>query len=338
MHNKEQSMSMNMNAVLEMIDSESDAMFCDMNVDNATIDLEEYIEQEEDYDETSEGEEEPIKENEKDDVARGEDKIVENIPFFNSIDDINDDVTSSWSLSSPTVQWTPCDELKKGLIFKDKADLKRAVQLYSIKRHRMYEVVETKTIVWSLKCAKHKEGGCRWRLLACKRKSHQRFEITKYDGPHQCVYQSLSRDHPMLDSNLLAREIENQVKVEPSITVAALIEVSKDKFSYDVSYKKMWHAKQKAIHTVFGDWEKSYKMLPKFIAALEKCNNMIVVWQFEKLQDQNMGTFQRMFWAFPQSVEGFKYCRPVISIDGTHLYGRYKSRGVQLQFDVLHIV
>ncbi|CAH9097342.1 unnamed protein product [Cuscuta epithymum] len=315
-----------MNAVQQMIHSESDAIFFDMNVDNETIDLEECIEQEEDYEENSEGDEEVVKENENDDVVLGEEKSRDNVPFFNHIDAANDDVTSSWSLLQPTVEWTPSVELKKGLTFKDKADLKRAVQLYSIKRHRMYEVVETKSNVWALKCAKHKEGGCCWRLRACKRKSHQLFEITKYDGPHRCLYQSLSRDHPMLDSNLLAREIENQVKVEPSITVAALIETSKEKFSYDVSYKKMWNAKQKAIHTVFGDWDKSYKTLPKFVAALEKCNDMIVVWQFEKLHDQNMGTFQRIFWAFPQSVEGFKYCRPVISIDGTHLYGRYKGK------------
>ncbi|CAH9129658.1 unnamed protein product [Cuscuta epithymum] len=242
-----------MNAVQQMIHSESDAIFFDTNVDNETIDLEECIEQEEDYEENSEGDEEVVKENENDDVVLGEEKSRDNVPFFNHIDAANDDVTSSWSLLQPTVEWTPCVELKKGLTFKDKADLKTAVQLYSIKRHRMYEVVETKSNVWALKCAKHKEGGCGWKLRACKRKSHQLFEITKYDGPHQCVYQSLSRDHPMLDSNLLAREIENQVKVEPSITVAALIETSKEKFSYDVSYKKMCNAKQKAIHTVFGD-------------------------------------------------------------------------------------
>ncbi|XP_021602286.1 uncharacterized protein LOC110607473 [Manihot esculenta] len=33
--------------------------------------------------------------------------------------------------------------------------------------------------------------------------------------------------------------------------------------------------------------------------------------------------FDRMFWAFKQSIEGFKHCRPVISIDGTFLYGKY---------------
>ncbi|XP_052623600.1 uncharacterized protein LOC111881138 [Lactuca sativa] len=37
----------------------------------------------------------------------------------------------------------------------------------------------------------------------------------------------------------------------------------------------------------------------------------------------NLGVF---FWAFAPSIKGFHYCRPVISIDGTHLYGKYKGK------------
>ena len=39
----------------------------------------------------------------------------------------------------------------------------------------------------------------------------------------------------------------------------------------------------------------------------------------------NTKIFQRVFWLFKPSIEGFEHCRPVLSIDGTHLYGKYKS-------------
>ena len=39
----------------------------------------------------------------------------------------------------------------------------------------------------------------------------------------------------------------------------------------------------------------------------------------------NIEIFQRVFWSFKSSIEGFEHCRPVISIDGTHLYGMYKA-------------
>ena len=36
--------------------------------------------------------------------------------------------------------------------------------------------------------------------------------------------------------------------------------------------------------------------------------------------------FKYVFWAFAPSIVGFAHCRPVISINGTHLYGKYKGK------------
>ena len=35
--------------------------------------------------------------------------------------------------------------------------------------------------------------------------------------------------------------------------------------------------------------------------------------------------FEKVFWAFGPSIECFQHYRPVISIDGTFLYGKYKG-------------
>ena len=40
----------------------------------------------------------------------------------------------------------------------------------------------------------------------------------------------------------------------------------------------------------------------------------------------NTEIFQCVFWSFKPSIEGFQHCRPVMSIDGTHLYGKYKGK------------
>ncbi|CAL5324459.1 unnamed protein product [Camellia sinensis] len=48
-----------------------------------------------------------------------------------------------------------------------------------------------------------------------------------------------------------------------------------------------------------------------------------------KLHSTSIGTEMYMnyvFWAFKLAIEGFKYCRPVICIDGTHLYGKYEGK------------
>ena len=43
-----------------------------------------------------------------------------------------------------TISWNPDFEPYVGLKFQDKAELQRAIKLYSIKRHQKYETVESK--------------------------------------------------------------------------------------------------------------------------------------------------------------------------------------------------
>ena len=33
-----------------------------------------------------------------------------------------------------------------------------------------------------------------------------------------------------------------------------------------------------------------------------------------------------VFWSFSPYIDGFKYCKSVISINGTHLYGTYQGK------------
>ena len=39
----------------------------------------------------------------------------------------------------------------------------------------------------------------------------------------------------------------------------------------------------------------------------------------------NTEIFQHVFWSFKPSIEGFEHCHPVLSIDDTHLYEKYKG-------------
>ena len=36
-----------------------------------------------------------------------------------------------------------------------------------------------------------------------------------------------------------------------------------------------------------------------------------------------MSVFHFVFWSFKPVIDGFRYCRPVITIEGTFLYGKY---------------
>ncbi|XP_061371281.1 uncharacterized protein LOC133313883 [Gastrolobium bilobum] len=77
---------------------------------------------------------------------------------------------------------------------------------------------------------------------------------------------------------------EGMIKSEPSVSISLVQERITAKYGFQVSYRKAWYAKQKAMAILYDDWEES------------------------------------------QCCEAFKFAKPVIQIDGTHLYGKYKGK------------
>ena len=49
---------------------------------------------------------------------------------------------------------------------------------------------------------------------------------------------------------------------------------------------------------------------------------------YQSINGDTPGTiiFKYVFWAFGSSIAGFAHCRPIISIDRTHLYGKYEGK------------
>ena len=87
--------------------------------------------------------------------------------------------------------------------------------------------------------------------------------------------------------------------------------------------------KQQAIAKIFGDWEESYQRLRKLLLAYFDQETGTWYW-YHTIPRHEFGDsiLRYVFWAFSPCVEAFRHCKPVISIDGTHLYGKY--RGVLL--------
>ncbi|KAF3651421.1 putative cytochrome 78A3-like [Capsicum annuum] len=110
----------------------------------------------------------------------------------------------------------------------------------------------------------------------------------------------------------------------PNISIKAVREVIKSKHHFTPSYRKAQRGQKKAFVVVYGDFESSFKALPRYMTAQQYFNpGTIVEWDHYCSTMQGEKIFKFLFWTFKLSIDGFKYCRPVISIDGTHLYGLY---------------
>jgi hypothetical protein len=69
----------------------------------------------------------------------------------------------------------------------------------------------------------------------------------------------------MMNSKFIERQIHNLVKTDPAAKLKLLTIEIKEIWGQDVSYFKIWDAKQKAIGNIYRDCDKSYEELPKFL-------------------------------------------------------------------------
>ncbi|KAF7835245.1 putative transcription factor interactor and regulator CCHC(Zn) family [Senna tora] len=52
----------------------------------------------------------------------------------------------------------------------------------------------------------------------------------------------------------------------------------------------------------------------------------VVEWETDDHpEDENLTVLRRVFWAYPQSIQGFEQVKPIVQVDGTFLYGKYKG-------------
>ena len=245
---------------------------------------------------------------------------------FENVENIGNAVLSDWTPWENTNIGNSGGEFMVGQVFNSKADLQHAAKLYSISAHQEYIVVESTTKLLVLRCKKAKQSQCPWKLRAMVVKGITSFAINKYNGLHKCVNPCLNQDHQQLDSNLIVTLIQGLIKAQFTLSVATIQASIVEKFGYQISYKKTSKAKLKALTNLFSDFYKSYAEQPHFFIALEQANPGCVVISktFPSIME-NIEIFQRVFWTFHPSIEGFKHCRPILSIDGTYLYGKYKG-------------
>ncbi|KAL5161541.1 hypothetical protein HKD37_07G018811 [Glycine soja] len=223
-------------------------------------------------------------------------------------------------------------ELYVGMDFDSKDAVKNALKQYVMKVHQSFKVVEMKSHKYIVCCPNNSaESPCPFYMRAILSKKIDAWKVTQWGGPHTCLNMTMTQDHEKLDSDLIATCAVGMIREDPSKKISLIQERINSEFSYKVSYRKAWMAKQKAIAIEYGDWEESYAKLSSWLTRMQ---NHSPGSYFQILHDdfivgnsvsREHRVFHRVFWTFGQCKEAFKYCKPIIQVDGTHLYGKYRG-------------
>ncbi|XP_049366584.1 uncharacterized protein LOC125831422 [Solanum verrucosum] len=252
------------------------------------------------------------------------------IPYFRTLENEEDifmstcesemDYCSIWSEEAKK-------DLKKGMFFSSKEKLKRAITIWSLHKNKEFKVVTSTKSLWVVRCKFYSLLGCLW-FLRGRKVGDNLWKIGKYVENHRCETEGFSTGHANLNTNLIASLFLNQISKNPKYLVVDVISKVHEKFGHQVTYRKAWLGRQRAFELVYGDFEKSFSDLPKFFAAFQHFNHGTAVeWKHEEsMSSSEVKTFKFVFWAFKPCIDGFQTCRPVISVYGTHIYGKYEIK------------
>ena len=128
---------------------------------------------------------------------------------------------------------------------------------------------------------------------------------------------------------MLASLILPTIKADPRTSVPVIIANIRSQMGYTPSYRKAWIAKQKALEKMHSGWDASYNEIWQWCQVLER----YVPGAITDLKTEHAyyngrllhgcQVFKRLFWTFKQCQDAFPYCKPLVQIDGTFMFGRY---------------
>ncbi|RYR26813.1 hypothetical protein Ahy_B02g061115 isoform F [Arachis hypogaea] len=157
------------------------------------------------------------------------------------------------------------------------------------------------------------------------------WEVKRYNGPHTCLATSISSDHRSLDHSVISAFIMPMVRADASVSIKVLLNATAAHFGFRPTYRRVWMAKQKAVGLIYGDWDESYSEIPRWVLGVQlTMPGTVAVLRTSPVRvggqvDESQAYFHRLFWTFPPCIEAFRHCKPLVSIDGTHLYGKYEG-------------
>ncbi|CAM8926726.1 unnamed protein product [Rhodiola kirilowii] len=225
-------------------------------------------------------------------------------PFFNEKTDFGKNIT-----------------LAVGMQFQSKEVFRSALKEFSIWKGFDFDYINNKKDRISAQCTTET---CPWRIHASQQVDKNGdicFQI-KSMCPHDALTCVRDCTGSRLSSEYLAEYYLEAFRDNPNWDIKAFKLHVKREFAVEVTYKKCWRAKKRALTIIEGYVGEQYKLLKDYCAALKQFNSGSSVYL-----TTNAGHFQRIYICLDACKRGFLTgCRPIISLDACHLKGAYNGQ------------
>ncbi|PHT81284.1 hypothetical protein T459_14299 [Capsicum annuum] len=157
-------------------------------------------------------------------------------------------------------------------------------------------------------------------LRAKKYETSDRFHIYKYVGLHTCGVEHATRRHKKVSSELIASVYVNHFRDGKGPSIREIQKIVFKTLRCNASYWMCWKGSVIAKNIFRGTPEHGYACLPAFFHMVELLNPRS---SYSIMINRMNGSFVYYFLAFKACIQGYGHMRKVITVDGTHFYGKY---------------
>ncbi|KAL7173277.1 hypothetical protein ACSBR2_032692 [Camellia fascicularis] len=203
-------------------------------------------------------------------------------------------------------------------------EFRDALLKYSIHSDFNFDFVKNDKDHVTVHCKRRADLGCLWSVHARVENYSKAFVIKQFDDVHICGSSFRTIKHSRMTSNMIGGVISSDIRNKALTSVSEVVCDFKDYYGTEVSYRRAWMGVEKARGLVFGDYSSSFDDLHWYVDGANACNPGSVFYMEFDI-DSKGRHFKCLFFAFEACIHGFKYCRPVLMLDGTFLKGRHKG-------------
>uniref|UniRef100_A0A803PCL0 Uncharacterized protein n=1 Tax=Cannabis sativa TaxID=3483 RepID=A0A803PCL0_CANSA len=209
---------------------------------------------------------------------------------------------------------------KEGMLFPTNEHLRKALKDYFVTSDREFKYVSNDSLRIRDKC---KGDGCTWIPNARRmRDDGTTFRINKMKDEHNC---GIVFENSLVDADWIAKHYLEKFRQNPSMNLKSYRQIASDSKYSKISSWTFYRAKNKARHIIDGSVKDQYAILDHDCCTqiLNLNSGSTTLIKTNLVNEKRV--FERVYICLAACKVGFKYCRPIIGLDGCFLKGYCKG-------------
>ena len=164
--------------------------------------------------------------------------------------------------------------------------------------------------------------GCPWKVTTCTVGKTKIVWVDPFRNEHNHFLEDVLVSGPAVCCNQSTTMIDDVIHSNPNYLPHQICKDFHRQYRMQLNYFQPWNLKEKAKERIHGVPQCSYKLLPWLCTRFIETNP----WTIAEYRCSDDGHFMQLFVALSVSIHGFQLgCRPIISIDSSHMSGPYKG-------------